>query len=122
MTQTTLTPQVLPAPTDAAPHLTLTFTAADAANGNRFKLNGDQILIARNTGAGARTVTITSAPDPYGRLGDVSALSIPAGGIVVFSKFNTAGWRQSSGYLHFSGEHAEVVFAILDLGLNRNFG
>lgn len=122
MPQTVLTPQTLAAPNTATPHTVLTFTAADVANGNRFKLNGDQILLARNTGVGARTVTISSAPDPWGRVGDVTALSIAAGATVMFSKFNPQGWRQSDGYLNFAAEHAEVLFAIVDLSLNRQFG
>lgn len=121
MPRTTLTPQVLPGPYSATPYVAATFAAGDAVNGNQFKINGDQLLIARNTGVAARTITITSAADPYGRTKDITALSMAAGATYVFSKFNTPGWRQSDGYLYFTVEDPEVTIAIIDLANNRSF-
>lgn len=122
MPRTAMTPQVLKAPYDATPYNLLTFAAADPTNGNQYKMNGDQILIARNTGVAARTITVTSAPDPYGRTKDITTLSMAAGAIYMFSKFNTPGWRQTDGNVYFTAEHAEVTIAIVDLSLNRSFG
>lgn len=121
MPRTSLTPQVLAGPYEATPYTVLTFAAADAVNGNQYKMNGDQVLLARNTGAGARTITITSAADPYGRTKDITALSLAAGETVMFSKWNTAGWRQTDGNVYFTAEHAEVTVAIVDLQKNRSF-
>lgn len=121
MPRTTLTPQVVPGPYSATPYLVVTLAAGDAVNGNQYGMNGDQMLIARNSGAGARTITVTSAPDAFGRTKDITALSIAAGGLVVFSKFNTPGWRQTDGRVWFSVEHAEVLVAIIDLANNRSF-
>lgn len=121
MPRTNLTAQVLPAPYSATPYAVLTFVAGDAANGNHYSMNGDQLLIAKNTGVAARTITITSAADPYGRTKDVTALSIAAGATVMFSKFNTPGWRQTDGKVWIAVEHAEVTICIVDLANNRSF-
>lgn len=97
--------------------LALNWTAADAANGNETTSCGEMLLIARNTGAGARTVTIESSPDNYGREGDVAAQSIAAGATRIF-RLVKYGWEQDdagTGKFWFNGEHAEVLFALVQL-------
>jgi hypothetical protein len=92
----------------------VTWTAADATNLNQFLLTGREILLARNTGAGARTVTVTSAPDALGRTGHITADSIAAGATHVYGPWpNLTGWIQSDGMLYFEGSHAEIEFAVL---------
>jgi len=117
MPRTSITVQTPKGPTPGtitANLLDLTFTAADASNGNQALFTGNRMLVVwRNSGAGARTVTITSVADPRNnRSGDVSAFSIGAGeygGFIV----ERAGWEQSDGYLYFTAEHAEVLYAVL---------
>lgn len=95
---------------------TITGLAADATNKEQalFGSYGELMVIAQNTGVGARTVTFTSVVDPYKRTGDITTYSIAAGGIAVF-RFRKEGWRQTDGYLYFEASHAEVIFRVLGL-------
>ena len=101
-------------PVDAG-GLDAAFTAADAANGNDFTATGFNLLLAKNTGAGARTVTFFSVTDQYNRTGDVTAYSIGAGEIAVFYFGPAPGWSQSTGKINVTAEHAEVELAVLDM-------
>lgn len=73
---------------------TLAETAGDATNGHYTPIvNGKTYVIAHNTGAGARTLTITSSVDTFNRLGPITAYSIAAGGISIpFGPFTQVGW------------------------------
>ena len=72
----------------------LTFTAGDATNGHYTEIvDGKTYVIAKNTGAGARTVTITSSRDAFNRTGDITAYSLGAGEVSrPFGPFSKAGW------------------------------
>ncbi len=87
------------------------FAAADATNFEEVDWAANLIIIARNTGAGARTVTVTSATDSHGRSGDITAYSMDAGEVAVLGPFPSNGWRQSNGKLYHAASHAEVLFA-----------
>lgn len=119
MPRTTTAAVVVPGPYSGVPHAQLSLVAGDVANGNQVRLTGDQVLVAHNTGVGARTITIASSP-LRGRTGDVTAFSIPAGQYRVFSKFPQAGWAQSNGYLNVNVEHAEVLLGVIDLSSQGN--
>lgn len=94
----------------------LPMTAAIAADKERFVMDNKNIVIAHNTGAGARTVTITSVANAgSNRTGDITAYSIGAGEYAAFGPFEKDGWQQSDGYFHLEAEHAEVKFGILKL-------
>lgn len=69
-------------------------TAGDATNGHYTPIvDGHTHVQFHNTGAGARTATITSAPDDKGRTGDISAYSLGAGEISrLFGPFKRDGW------------------------------
>lgn len=116
MPRTAITVQTPKGPypgTISANLLDITFTAADAVNFNEAVWAGNRMLLLwRNSGAGARTVTVTSIADSHGRSGDVSAFSSAAGeyGALLVER---DGWQQSDGKLYFAGEHAEVLFAVL---------
>lgn len=95
----------------------ITMTAGDASNLNQFVATGNDLVIVRNSGAGARTLTITSAADAQGRTGDITTYSIGAGEYAVFGPFTTVqGFRQSGGYIYITPEHAEVLIGIVALG------
>jgi hypothetical protein len=69
-------------------------TVGDATNGHYTPIvENKTIVIAHNTGAGARTVTFTSAPDPdTNRTGDIT-YSLGAGEISLpFGPFKASGW------------------------------
>jgi hypothetical protein len=99
----------LPVPVNT---LDLAWLAADATNKEQVVHSGREVIIAHNTGVGARTVTITSKAI-NGRTGDVTAYSIGAGEYARFGPFPTRGWRQTDGFLYFEAEHAEVLFLVL---------
>lgn len=93
--------------------LDIAFTAADNANGHTTPFVGNRMLVvARNSGAGARTITITSVADSHGRTGDVTAYSIGAGEYKAFI-VERDGWQQSDGALYHTAEHSEVLVAVL---------
>lgn len=113
MARTTITPTEAPA---AAPltTTTLTWTAGDVANGNQFAHTGREVLLAKNTGVGARTITFQSKAiggreDPL----DNIAISIAAAGYRVWGPFDTKGWKQADNFVYFDVEHAEVQVIVL---------
>src|SRR5687768_16823031 len=94
----------------------VTMTAADATNFNSFPASANDLIIARNSGAGARTITISSVADEKRRTGDITTYSIAAGGVAVFGPFTTQqGWRQSDGSIYITAEHAEVLIGVIAL-------
>lgn len=92
----------------------VTFTAANPTDKEQFPLTGKEIVIARNSGASSRTITITSVAY-NGRTGNITAESIAAGAVRVFGPFDINGWRQTDGNLYLEANHAEVLFAVLTL-------
>jgi hypothetical protein len=87
----------------AANGLDFAFTAADAVNGNSFICTGRELLLIRNDHqTDPATITITSAPDPYGRTKDIAAYSLAAGEFAAFWIGKSIGWRQSDGKVWLS--------------------
>lgn len=117
MARTNLTPKAAVGaygdyPADSAD---LAMTAADVANMNQFSASGKDLIVAHNTGASAYSVTITSAPDPYGRSKDIATYSLAAGEYAVFGPFQLAGWVQSDGKIYLQASNASVKFGIVAL-------
>lgn len=96
----------------AANSTDLAFFASDAVNFEKVNQADNLVLIAWNSGATGRTVTITSAVY-QGRSGDITAYALEAGDHAAFGPFPSAGWRQSDGKLYFAGSHAEVQWALI---------
>jgi hypothetical protein len=99
----------------ASAGVAVTMTAADVANGNSAVASNNDLVVAHNTGAGAHAVTMTSAADPFGRLGTITSESIAAGAIRIYGPFPVSGWAQTDGLLYFAADHAEVKFGIIKL-------
>ena len=93
----------------------LTMAAADTVNQNQFTCQGNDLVIAHNTGGSAYTVTVTSADDPYGRSGDVDAYSVGAGEYAIFGPFKSPGWQQSDGKVYLEASNAAVYFGVVTL-------
>lgn len=95
----------------------LTTLAADPANDEQVVLTGRQIVIARNSGAGAHTVTFTSVASPatFGRSGNIAAYSLGAGELAAFGPFELTGWIQTDGRLYFEADDAEVIFSVITI-------
>lgn len=117
MARTALTVVVPKGPYDdvAANDLDFAFAAADTSNGNSFPATGRELVLMRNEHASeAGTVTITSAPDPYGRTRDIAAYSLAAGEFAAFWVGRTAGWRQGDGTVYLNASATGTIkFAIL---------
>lgn len=94
----------------------VTMAAADTVNFNEFVAQGQDLIIAQNTGGSPYTVTITSAPDPWGRVGHISAESIAAGAIRIYGPLATRGWIQPDGRIYLQASNAAVKFGIVNLG------
>ena len=92
----------------------LTWAAADDTDKNDVALTGREILLIRNDNAGVQTVTIQSAPDPFGRERDLVFTDIAAGAYAVGGPFPKAGW-DIGGKLQIDASVADVMFAILRL-------
>lgn len=94
----------------------IAFTAADATNGMMFPNDGRTVLLIKNGGAGAITVTVTSVPDEYGRTGDL-IISVAAGEERIVGPLRPALFNQRSGadqgtvYVGFSAATSVTVAA-----------
>ena len=114
MARVTLTKSTAGGPYAAA-GVVLTMTAADASNLNQFVAAGNDLVIAHNTGASTRTITITSSADPYGRTKDITTENILAGEYKVFGPFALTGWVQTDGKVYLAANNAEVKFGVVTL-------
>lgn len=93
--------------------VTATFTFADVVNGNQFANTGKEFVVVQNNDVGAQTVTVTSQPHSRsGRLGSITAASVPAAGYRVFQVFPPDGWAVG-GVTLISASDADVRFAVL---------
>lgn len=101
--------------------IVITETAADATNKNMCDPGADVVLYARNSGAGARTVTIETADTVDGlAVSDISAISLAAGATRVFGPLKPKLFARPTGgadpgKVYFEGEHAEVKFAVIQV-------
>lgn len=95
---------------------TLTATTGDASNGHYLPIvDGKTLVVALNTdGSVARTITFGSVIDAQNRKGDITAYSVPVGGVAMFGPFKQAYWNQSSpAGLYIDVSHAAMtLFAI----------
>lgn len=114
MARTTITKTTAPG-SYASAGVALVLTAADVANMNQVAAQGNDLVIAQNTDASGHTVTITSAPDPFGRSGNIAAEAIAAGAIRIYGPFKLDGWIQTDGFLYFQADNALVKLAVVKL-------
>jgi hypothetical protein len=92
----------------------MTPVAGNATDHEEVSLTGREIVVVRNSGASARTITFTSAADPYNRTGDVTD-SLAAGKIAFYGPFSMQGWAQTGGKLHFDVGHADCLISVIRL-------
>jgi hypothetical protein len=115
MAETALTVQTVVGPypaSVAANDLDVTWTAADAANGNKFSITGREIILFKNDDVGAQTVTFTSQLDPQNRTQHITAYSLGAAETGAF-KPALVGWANGSGEMLMAVSDANIFFAIL---------
>src|SRR5688500_7395357 len=98
------------------PNLPMVAATPGAGNGQQVAFPGREIIIARNCGAVARQVTITSTADSRNRTGNIVD-SLAAGETHFYGPFTShEGWRQAvGGWLFFEADHAEVLFGVIRL-------
>lgn len=78
----------------------IAWTAADATNNHYFVDDGQSILVARNSDATSKTVTVVSVADPrLRRFGDaqivVAASASGTNGVAFYGLLPSEGWRQT---------------------------
>lgn len=119
MPRTALTPVTPKGPypgTVAADDLDFSFAAADVVNMNDFLFTGRELILVRNTdGAAAHTITLTSANDPFNRLGTIASYSVGANEFAAFWAGKLLGWDQAGGKFHLQADHVNIQFAILTI-------
>lgn len=93
----------------------VTMTAADVANGNQFSAEGNDLLVAQNTGASSHNISLSSVADLQGRTGNITNEAIAAGAIKIIGPLKTLGWCQSDGKIYCNADHAEVKFGIIKI-------
>jgi hypothetical protein len=120
MARTAMTVDTRPAGYSITPVALAAEHSFDQANGMTLAINGQTGLSIRNPTAGAITVTIHSTADPYGRSQDITAYSIPAGGVAIFQEFPTAGWGDpnNSNLLSIDASATGLVY----LAIQRHAG
>ena len=89
--------------------------AADAVDQNEVVLGSKCLVVAHNTGAVERTVTVTSVADEYGRTGHITTYALAADDYAIFGPFVPKGWMQSGGELYLAADHAEVLLGVVAL-------
>jgi hypothetical protein len=98
----------------AAADLAITFTACDNVNGNSFVASGTEILLVQNTDASAHTFTVTSVPDPYGRVDtSLTGYSVPANQVHAIQISQTQGWVTAGNVVTLGCSSALIKFAVL---------
>ncbi len=109
MARTTLTPTSIAGGSSVGVgFVEFLWTAADAVNFNQFASTGKELLLAWNSGASDRKVTIqkTNGKVEY---------TLAAGEYLTAGQIPTSGYRQADTYVYVDGDHAEVEFAVLVL-------
>lgn len=87
------------------------FVAGDPT-GNTFRATGREILMVKNEGVGAATITVTSQPaSRTGRTGDITNASIPAGELRIFQIFPRDGW-ESGGVISCTPSSSDLKLAV----------
>lgn len=87
---------------------------SDQVNGNSFIHTGKEILIVFNNDVAAQTVTITSAPSSKTkRVGNITAVSVPAAAHRVFQRFPIDGWQQTGGVIFIDTSDPDLQLAVV---------
>jgi hypothetical protein len=76
------------------------WTALDATLGGSFASTGRELVLVRNTNATARTATLKSVADPFGRSGDSVSASLAQNDHTLFQRVPQSGWMQSTGVVN----------------------
>jgi hypothetical protein len=94
-----------------------TFAAGTITDGDTFVCTGRDLLIVKNTDAGATTITITSVVDEKNRTGDITTYSVGIGEYAIFpiGLTNNLGWKDTSGKVRITVSDADLKVAVIRL-------
>lgn len=102
--------------------IVLVMAQATTSEGLQCQCTGKELIVARNSTTTPRTITITSAPDTFGRTGDITTHALAGGtsttpglGVNVYGPFPVEGWRQTDGKLYFSASATSVEVGVVVL-------
>lgn len=104
MAATALTPVAAP----EVAGVSVAGAACDTGNGNSFPASC--LLLVRNTGVGARTVTITTPADADGNVVADPTVAMASGAVKVIGPFNPSIYGST---VTATGDHAELYFTAL---------
>lgn len=104
MAATALTPITPP----GAAGVSAAGAACDTANGNSFPATC--YLLVRNTGVGARTVTLTTPADADGNVVADPTVAMASGAVKLIGPFKPAVYGST---VTATGDHAELYFAAI---------
>lgn len=93
--------------------VTVTATAANSTDKEQVAYSDRLLLLARNSGASSRVVTVSSVAHPETkRTGDITE-TVPAGEMRLLGPFHIDGFKQTDGYLYFEAAHADILWSAL---------
>jgi hypothetical protein len=93
--------------------LTMTASQGVTDDDSQFAATGKEYVVAHNTdGAVARTVTIKSVADPFGRSRDVTK-SLAVDEIAFFGPIPKIGYMQADGNIYLHSDDVAVKFGVL---------
>jgi hypothetical protein len=90
----------------------VTWLAAIDANDAEWLFNVGDILLAKNTDAGAQDCVLVGAPDSQNRDVDTTR-TIVAGGIEAFGPLAAVGWLQVDGMVYVDVDNELIELAVL---------
>lgn len=94
--------------------LNFVFTTADSVNFDQFNLTGRELIIVRNSTAGALTVTFESVADPQRRTGDITTYTVGVGLFAVLWIGNITGW-DNAGQFFMRSSASTMDYAVIKI-------
>jgi hypothetical protein len=88
--------------------------AHDIVDDNDFLTTGREVLLIKSGDAGQQSVVITSAPDTYGRTGDLTVV-IEAGEERAVAFMDRSGWMQPDGAIYLDCPVVTIEYAVIRL-------
>jgi len=92
-------------------------TGASGSSGNQIPFDSASricVIVQNIHATNPFTVTFTSLADPFNRTGDISAFTLQAGDISVFT-FSRNGWCQSDGNLYLESNSVNIKFGAFNI-------
>jgi hypothetical protein len=92
--------------------LNIAFTTADSVNFDQFNFTGRELIIIRNSTAGALTFTLESIADDLKRTGDITTYTLGVGLFAAFWAGSLPGWN-NAGQFFFRSSASTMDYAVI---------